>query len=652
MSFVYDIRNLKNCSDYKAKRQDFFKMLRLQAKLNRNYEQATIARQQMETLGITPVMQARRSIEDEQQDLMLQQQLAIKNLKGIMSDDEVMRTIHMLSDSDVYFLNTEFGRMSEFLKGRMNITADFVKRVLERFKIYLESTGGTGVPIPLRESTLHNLTADLRDDWENYSKRAVDPTTSKPFDLDDLINRTAEVLNRDVEDVKEEVESETKMDVDDVPSPMEEAPTTQPEARGTKRGAVSKQNLLTKRPRTMEERMMKRKADELEGLEISAPKKMRTKKPFLQPSDDDPFDEDDFLSQYPTRTIPIADYSEEPNTEPPRGTKRVRDEIGRVLPEKKGRVEPTSAVIRGVKRQNELEIEDQSRKMAMTGALTLDQARALARAQLAQRTMAYVPPKYDSRIAQKRRMEESMLEQAMQKQKTGRLTLDEAKRLTRAAIEQRAQLRASEIEQGRGLYVTTPQRTTQEYGAPTAFSKYSHGAGMRRSRRKVGAGIEPTEDVRYREFGKFMIHIPSLNNGKINIKHINSVQPVSGVEQRYVSKEFVKMVNRLLDDGEFDRYVFYQLPRDEQEYFYQLACKCKFKNTIGLGKEEEQELTKGQKEDMERFELLRGTIVAGNNSPEVIQELRKYILKFLKENRISPKQGHELLYEMSALEVC
>lgn len=650
MSFVYDIRNLKDCKDFKSKREDFFRMLRLQAKLNRNYEQATIARQQMEQLGVTPVMQARRSIEDEQKDLMLQQQLAIKNLRNIMSEDEVRRTIHILGDEDIYFLNTEFGRLAPFMQGRVNITSDFFKRVLERFRLYLESTGMTGVPLPLRETTLNSIPGDLLDEWQAWAKETIDPLTGRVTDIEELIRRTAETLNRTVDDIKEEIASQDKMEVEQE-EPVSDEPAL-PETRGTKRKpSVSKQNLLVKRPRTIEESMMKRKIDEIiTGVDEEMAKKikMSPEEPFIP------------------MTKPVI-----------RVPKREREEesLRERLPEKEIKREPNSAAIRGVKRKDNQFVETAASKLAATGRLTLEQARSLARNEIEARQQTYVPPRRGRPRAFLTPITDTMTEPeyigAQQLQlPTMSSALQQAKEQARQELAQRTEMRAQEIESGQGLFMS-PQRTTSEYGAPAVYSRFSHTGGSingqkmsftKKDRRvltrggkllgKSGAGIQANDELktfdRYKQLGRYMLHVPSLSKSMINIKYPSMVS-IPGIPQKFVSQDFIELIWKLVDEGVFEKPLFNRLEQEEQDYFKFLARKCTFDQTIGMGVGKSQ--TKQEIEEAKRFEMLRGTVIAGNNSPEVLTELRKYILKFLNDKRIPKQQGHDLLYEMTCLGV-
>lgn len=654
MAFMYDIRNLKDCTDYKHKREDFFRMLRLQAKLNRNAEQAILARQQMDTMGISPVVPYMRSLEDEARDTILQQKLARKNLSQIMKDNEVQSVIHTLSEPDMYFLNTEFGRLTQYLQGRENISADFFKRVLQRFKLYLQSTEMTGIPT-IPEFIMEKLSPELRQEWQDYATRKVDPTTGDAKeDLPDLIRKTAQEAKMSEEEVKMEVDNEAEQH-EVPPFPDVVAPTLR---RGMKRpGQVSKQNLLTKKPRTIAERIAKRSIDEITPDDLLPPQEPATKAQKrkgsfkIKPSDEP------FVPEI--RPVPIETVLERElpvlETGLVRGQKRGQPDYKSPFvtdqQEKKQRTEPLAVI--GVKRKNDDAVEDQARKMALQGGLTVEQARRLARQQIELAQQMYQPPQTTlpgvstrslSRVAQlmyPTRPLPQVIPPASTPRTRGRprtkLTLEQAREIARREIEERAEARAEELTGGEipKLHKTMPSRLIKKNG---------------RILGKIGAGLKSNAEVKehgnYREFGKYMISLKNLRDGLIDVKY-RSLARVDTFPRKYVSNIFVEMIEKLLDTNMLDKSIFNKLTEEEQDYFKLVAKKCDFDLAIGLGLG--QTMTDSERKEYDRFEVLRGSVIAGNNSPEVLTELRQYILKFLNEKRMPKPQGHDLLYELSCL---
>jgi hypothetical protein len=215
----------------------------------------------------------------------------------------------------------------------------------------------------------------------------------------------------------------------------------------------------------------------------------------------------------------------------------------------------------------------------------------------------------------------------------------------------------ADMEQGSGLYmgarpVSDFQGTRANYrtvGSGMTINKSTK--FVRRNGKilgKLGAGIAPNNEMknyaRYREFGRYYIHVPSLAKCMMNIKYPSKIQ-VMDLPQRFVSQEFINMIQHILDTGVWDKSQFNKLSEDEQDYFIIVARKCQFDGTIGMGAR----LSKKESAEHERFELLKGTVIAGNNSPEVLSELKTYILKFLNDGRLPKKTGHDLLYEIACL---
>ena len=61
---------------------------------------------------------------------------------------------------------------------------------------------------------------------------------------------------------------------------------------------------------------------------------------------------------------------------------------------------------------------------------------------------------------------------------------------------------------------------------------------------------------------------------------------------------------------------------------------------------------KGEGEqEMDRFNILKGEIIAGNDSSKIAKEFKTMLLKFMNEGRIPKQQGTSILHEMLSLGV-
>ena len=656
MSITYDIRNLQNCQDYKTKRADFFRTLHLQQKLNRNYEQAMNQRSQMEKLGVQPIGESPRSLEDEKKDLLLQQNLLLKNAMTIMKPDEARKLLFQLNNQEIYDFNTHFQGISVALQGRKNISADFIRRVFHRYMLVLKSTGGTGIPIPLTEETLSKLPADVVDAWENYARGTIDPTTGAPVNIDNLIRDTAEQLNRTPEDVAAEV----KMEID------QEAQNDVPIQQLMKRKRVEVEAEARKKVKEeveMETRGLKRVKEE----EIFAPeKKFKVSEEPKGSLKRRMEDETEIIQQA------IKRAKEGPGPEPMpfrRGTKRTaRNTLETELVKRQKMMEMSK------KRAGAPLVEEQKRpakklkEMYNAGAeVPLPPRTRLVPstqpvASLEEAFVGYTPTsvlqeaKAEATRAIKRRATKRIKELTERTPSTARLVtrgsretvLQKAKREAREAIQARAEARARELGQGTssrqleaglGLFISPQESSTKSY----QFIRPMDGRGLvQMGSRLIGSGIQPLTQDRYRQFGKYSIHMPSLQKGIMKIANVSRKHMIP---PKMVGESFVHLIYKLLDDGVLDKTMYNGLDSEEQQYLIQIARLCNIQDTLGFGIK----LTPQEQEDIKQFELLKGTIIAGNNDPTTLDELKRYILKFIHTGQIDRSFGQSLLCEIACL---
>ena len=160
---------------------------------------------------------------------------------------------------------------------------------------------------------------------------------------------------------------------------------------------------------------------------------------------------------------------------------------------------------------------------------------------------------------------------------------------------------------------------------------------------KVGRGIAVKQTPSYKEYGKYAIHIPQLEQQDLlNVKY-KSLGQIPKFKPIPVSDVFRDFILDLLENGKPNGRVYTQIPTDERKYFEEMSIGAGVWNSLGL----KRTTTSTDEEESKRFELLRGEYLAGNNNPKVISELRKLVVKMMNDGRIRKSQGVELLMELS-----
>jgi hypothetical protein len=169
------------------------------------------------------------------------------------------------------------------------------------------------------------------------------------------------------------------------------------------------------------------------------------------------------------------------------------------------------------------------------------------------------------------------------------------------------------------------------------------GGGVRKKghARIIGYGIAADPDVRYSQFGCYLLHKPSLEKNIINIK-FPSLASHPKIPQRVASEELVTFIKKVLEEGQMNAPLYAALSESDKEYFDNLAHMCKVGGKLGIS-------VKKDNEDMKRFEIVRGEILAGNDAPQLIKELKHLTLKLIADGKIPKRSAHDLLYEIAIL---
>lgn len=176
-------------------------------------------------------------------------------------------------------------------------------------------------------------------------------------------------------------------------------------------------------------------------------------------------------------------------------------------------------------------------------------------------------------------------------------------------------------------------------------AKFGTGMKAKMGQRRVimGKGLAVKETPSYKEYGKYAIHIPQLEQQDIlNVKY-KSLGQVPKFKPLPVSDIFRDFILDLLDNGKPNPRVYTQIAPEERKFFEEMSIGAGVWNGLGL----KRTTTSTDEEENKRFELLKGEYMAGNNNPRVITELRRLVVKMMNDGRIRKNQGVELLMELS-----
>ena len=162
-------------------------------------------------------------------------------------------------------------------------------------------------------------------------------------------------------------------------------------------------------------------------------------------------------------------------------------------------------------------------------------------------------------------------------------------------------------------------------------------------KKSVGKGIDLVERPQYLTLGKYVINYGQLADKDIlNVKY-PSLGRIPALPPVAISDAFKDFLIDLLESGKVNKRAYEFIPVEERKLFERITTGAGLIHKLGIKKT----ITDSDKEEADRFELLRGEYLAGNNAQSVIRELRRFVVKFMAEGKIRKNEGMNLLVELS-----
>lgn len=143
------------------------------------------------------------------------------------------------------------------------------------------------------------------------------------------------------------------------------------------------------------------------------------------------------------------------------------------------------------------------------------------------------------------------------------------------------------------------------------------------------------------EFGKYRVNIPKLKENVLSISTLKK----SHVKTNLVGDKVKDILLDYKDHGKFNISLYNELEKEQKLILDQLLKQSGMDDHLGIRIKDE-ELPRL----IDRYELLRGQVLSGNDAMEVRKELRNVVLRLVKLNKLPMKQSYELLLELMVLE--
>jgi len=183
------------------------------------------------------------------------------------------------------------------------------------------------------------------------------------------------------------------------------------------------------------------------------------------------------------------------------------------------------------------------------------------------------------------------------------------------------------------------------------------GDGLRRRvGRPVGSGIlKPFKDrldnslgiqpmANYISFGKYAINTRKLNDDIVSIRHKTGGN-IMGHPSRKVSPNLAKVFRKIIGNGLPDFEDLSNLSQDERQYLYDVSKKADIVSKLNIPAPSRDQ----QDKDNHSFEVMKGELLSGNDSVEMVKKFKLLMLKMSKSGTLPKAQVNELLTDLAEL---
>jgi hypothetical protein len=149
----------------------------------------------------------------------------------------------------------------------------------------------------------------------------------------------------------------------------------------------------------------------------------------------------------------------------------------------------------------------------------------------------------------------------------------------------------------------------------------------------------------YTQFGRYFINKHRLEGEGIVAFRQPSGNTIPNLPTEKVSARLAKVIATLVGKGLPTYEDISALDKAEKEKLCKISKLCKVDNPA---------IPKMKSEDRaeeDRFNILRGEIIAGNDNPKIAKEFKVMLMRYVAEGRIPRRQANEILHELLALGV-
>jgi hypothetical protein len=160
----------------------------------------------------------------------------------------------------------------------------------------------------------------------------------------------------------------------------------------------------------------------------------------------------------------------------------------------------------------------------------------------------------------------------------------------------------------------------------------------------MSRGLAYESTPSYIAFGKYVINPNKMASGVFDMKTMKGGLVVK-YPTKMLSAKLSKMINRIIGGRLPDEEEFNEMDLNDQNFLFNLANDAKIMDRLKLPTPKR---TK-EGEETNKFEILKGQLMSGNDNKELVKEFKQMLLKLSDEGRIKKSEAREILLDLVAL---
>lgn len=181
------------------------------------------------------------------------------------------------------------------------------------------------------------------------------------------------------------------------------------------------------------------------------------------------------------------------------------------------------------------------------------------------------------------------------------------------------------------------------------------GAGVKmvvaeKNRKISGKGVavavpkQERKRMGYKPFGKYIIDVIGLDDDIVTIRSPSKAS-VSTIPRERVSKRVSGVLKTIAGGGMPTYEEVGELKNDEKKYLSKILKTARLSDKIKVPNPDKSK----EEAEMDRFNILKGQIIAGNDGKEVVKEFKQMLIKFSNQGRLPKREVNEILSELLML---